>query len=201
VRAATEAAVRLVENLGHRTMPVRWPMGPEYIHDFLTLWAAGAAQFADSVAKVIGRTPDESVIEPFSLGLVRMFQKAPEALPPALQRLHAAAMAYDPWFVANELDVILSPVLQTPPPLLGYVGPRVPFDTLVERLIDYVGYTTYHNVAGAPAISVPLAWTDANLPVGTMFAARVGYEGLLLQLAYQLEQAQPWAQRAPPVHA
>jgi amidase len=110
-------------------------------------------------------------------------------------------MAYDPWFVANELDVILSPVLQTPPPLLGYVGPRVPFDTLVERLIDYVGYTTYHNVAGAPAISVPLAWTDANLPVGTMFAARVGYEGLLLQLAYQLEQAQPWAQRAPPVHA
>ncbi|MCH1932166.1 amidase family protein, partial [Shewanella sp. A25] len=68
-------------------------------------------------------------------------------------------------------------------------------------LIEYVGYTTYHNVVGAPAMSVPLNWTDAGLPVGTQFAARVGHEGLLFQLAYQLEAAQPWAQRLPPVHA
>ncbi|HEX7947697.1 MAG TPA: 6-aminohexanoate hydrolase, partial [Phenylobacterium sp.] len=81
------------------------------------------------------------------------------------------------------------------------VGPDVPFDTLIERLIEYVGYTTYHNISGGPAMSVPLNWTPSGLPVGTMFAARVGYEGLLFQLAYELEQARPWANLAPPIHA
>ena len=42
-----------------------------------------------------------------------------------------------------------------PPPRLGFVGPEVPYDTLVERLIEYVGYTPYHNVVGAPSMSVP----------------------------------------------
>ena len=92
-------------------------------------------------------------------------------------------------------------VLASPPPPLGFVGPHVPFDTLVERLVEYVGYTTYHNVAGAPAMSVPLNWTDGGLPVGSQFAARVGQEGLLFQLAYQLEAARPWARRVPPARA
>ncbi|HEV7386899.1 MAG TPA: amidase family protein, partial [Phenylobacterium sp.] len=67
-------------------------------------------------------------------------------------------------------------------------------------LIDYVGYTPIHNVAGAPAMSVPLYWTEAGLPIGTMFATRAGNERTLFELAYELEAAQPWAQRNPPVH-
>jgi len=139
-------------------------------------------------------------LEASSLGMADMARKAPsDALPAALGRLTEATRAYDAWF-AN-FDVILSPVLAAPPPMLGYVGPDVPFDTLIERLIEYVGYTTLHNVAGAPAMSVPLHWTAAGLPVGTMFAARAGQEALLFQLAYQLEAAQPWAHRAPPIRA
>jgi amidase len=81
------------------------------------------------------------------------------------------------------------------------VGPRVAYDTLVERLIDYVGYTPVLNVSGAPSMSVPLSWTAAGLPVGTMFSARRGQERVLFELAYQLEQAQPWAHRIPATHA
>lgn len=92
-------------------------------------------------------------------------------------------------------------MLSTPAPLLGEVGPSVPFDTLVARLKEYVGYTPLHNIAGAPAMSVPLTWTAAGLPVGTMISARAGQERLLLELAYELEAARPWAQRYPPVHA
>jgi amidase len=92
-------------------------------------------------------------------------------------------------------------VLAWAPPKLGEVGPDAPFDTLIARLTEYVGYTTYHNVAGAPSMSVPLSWTGAGLPIGTQFAARVGGEGLLFQLAYQLEAARPWADKAPPIRA
>jgi amidase len=202
VRAATEDSAKLLESLGHRVMPVRWPMGPEFVDDFLLLWASGAAQLAEAVGRAAGRPADETLLEPFTLGLAQSYLRAPkDALPHALERLHASAMAYDPWFVGHQLDVIMSPVLAWAPPPLGTLAPDVPFDALVARLTEYVGYTTYHNVVGAPAMSAPLHWTPAGLPIGTMFAARVGFEGLLLQLAYQLEAARPWADRAPPIRA
>jgi amidase len=202
VRDATLSTARLLEDLGHTVVESRWPTGPEFTNDFLLLWASGAAQLASAIGRAAGRAPDTTMLEPFSLGLAQMFAKAPPgALEAALQRLHAAAMAYDPWFVSNQFDVVLSPVLAAEPPPLGMVGPDVPFDTLVARLTDYVGYTTYHNVVGSPAMSVPLNWTPSGLPVGSQFAARVGHEALLFQLAYQLEAARPWAGRIPAIHA
>jgi len=202
VRAATESSAALMRELGHTVIPTAWPIGANFINDFLLLWAQGAAEFADAIAKAAGRPADGDLLEPFSLGLVEMWRRAPPgAADAAFGRLRQAADAYEPWFTTNRFDVIMSPVLGWAPPPIGHVGPSVPFDTLIERLIEYVGYTTYHNVAGAPAMSVPLNWTPGGLPVGTQFAARVGGEGLLLQLAYQLEAARPWAHRAPPVRA
>jgi len=171
------------------------------MQDFLLFWANGAVRAAQGVALELGRAPDERDLEPFSLGLVDMARKAgPAALGPVLERLAANALAYDTWFPAHQFDVVLSPVLSSGPPLLGEVGPLVPFDTLISRLIEYVGYTPIHNIAGAPAMSVPLYISAEGLPVGTMFAARAGRERLLLELAYELEAASPWAQRIPPVH-
>ena len=203
VAAATGHAAKLVAGLGHHVESTHLPYdGGQFIQDFLLLWANGAKSFADRVAHVVGRAPDETMLEPFSLGLVEMARKAGlAALGPVVQRLEANAVAYDTWFPANQYDVILSPVLSSGPPLLGEVGPRVPFDTLVARLIEYVGYTPIHNVAGAPAMSVPLYWTQGGLPIGTMFAARAGNERTLFELAYELEAAQPWAHRIPPTHA
>jgi amidase len=202
VRNATEKAAKLLQDLGHRVTPTAWPIGTSFIQDFLLLWASGARSIADTYAKLSGRPADATVLEPFSLGMAEMSARAPaDALPAAIRRLAAAARAYDAWFAEGGFDVVLSPVLAAPPPLLGFVGPEVPFDTLVERLTRYVGYTTLHNVAGAPAMSVPLHWTSSGLPIGAQFAARAGQEGLLLQLAYQLEVAQPWAHRKPAIHA
>ena len=95
----------------------------------------------------------------------------------------------------------MTPVLDSTAPALGFVSPDVPWDTLLERLRTYVGYTPLNNVAGNPAMSVPLAWSEAGLPIGVHFAADIGKERILLELAYQLEQARPWADRRPAVHA
>jgi amidase len=202
VVAATDHAAKLVAGLGHHVDYVHLPYdGVRFMQDFLLFWAAGAAQDAARAARYLGRTPDARDLEPFSLGLVEMAKSTPPAaLGPMLQRLQANAMAYDTWFVAYQLDAVLSPVLSSGPPLLGEIGPLVPFDTLVARLLEYVGYTPIHNIAGAPAMSVPLYRTSSGLPIGTQFAARAGGERMLLELAYELEAANPWAHRIPPVH-
>jgi amidase len=203
VLAATMSAAKLVASLGHHVEPTHWPDdGAQFIDDFLLLWAAGAGQIAQEITQATGRQPSAELMEPFSLAMIEMLRKTPpDALPAAIQRLEADALAYDTWFPSHQFDVVLSPVLSTPAPKLGEVGPNVPFDILAPRLKEYVGYTPLHNIAGAASMSVPLAWTEAGLPVGTMFSARAGQERMLFELAYELEAAQPWAQRVPPTHA
>lgn len=200
VVVANDHAAKLVQSLGHHVDYVRLPYdGDQFIHDFLVFWANGAKQLAQGVAKATGRAPDDTLLEPFTLGLVDLANRTkPQEVGRVLQRLEADVLAYDTWFKAYQFDVVLSPVLSSGPPKLGEVGPLVPFDTLVARLMEYVGYTPIHNLAGAPAMSVPLYWTSEGLPIGTMFAARAGQERMLFELAYELEAASPWAHRVPP---
>ncbi len=203
VMAATDNAIKLLAGLGHHIDYTHLPFdGTQFIDDFLTLWAMGAKDFADNIGRTISRAPDHRELEPFSLGLVEMAHAtSPEALGAALQRLNANALAYDTWFPAYRFDVVVSPVVSSGPPLLGEVAPGVPFETLVARLKAYVGYPPIHNIAGAPSMSIPLSWSQAGLPIGTMISARAGNERTLFELAYELEAAQPWAHRIPPTHA
>ena len=77
----------------------------------------------------------------------------------------------------------------------------MPFDTLRERLLQQVGYTLIHNVCGAPAVSLPLGRTAANLPIGVQVCAAKGAEGLLLEVAYLMEMAMPWKGYKPGIFA
>ena len=201
VRAGVDAAARLMESLGHDVEPTRWPMdATTFTEDFLNLWAEGASRTVGFLARRTSAEQAERELEPFTLGLARrragLSQEAFEA---SVGRLVRGGQIYLTWFDAY--DVVLTPVLASPPPPLGHLAPDVPFDTLVERLSAYVAYTPINNVAGNPAMSVPLAWSREGLPIGVQFAARVGDERTLLELAYQLEAAQPWARRRPAVRA
>lgn len=201
VRAAVDGTAKLLESLGHHVEPTDWPVdSARFGQDFLTLWSSGAAQLVQAVGKVTGRTPDASMLEPFSLGMAQLIATLPPgSLEAVIGRLTANAAAYDAWF--TKYDVVLMPVLTSPPVPLGYVSGEVPFQELAARLTDYVGYTPLHNVAGGASMSVPLYWTAEGLPVGSQICARRGQEKMLFELAYQLEEAQPWAGRKPPVSA
>ena len=64
-----------------------------------------------------------------------------------------------------------------------------------------VPFTPQFNVTGQPAISLPLSWNSDGLPIGSQLVGRFGGEDLLIRVAAQLEQAHPWADRRPQVHA
>ena len=202
VVAANDAAAKLLAELGHHVDYAHLPYdGGQFIDDFLLLWAQGALQLYASVSKGAGRPADTTMLEPFTLGLVELARRStPPQLQAAGQRLQADVLAYDTWFPAHLYDAVLSPVLSSGPPRLGEYAPTVPMDVIIPRLKEYVGYTPIHNLAGAPAISVPLYWTAGGLPIGSQLSARAGNERMLLELAYELEAARPWAQRIPPVH-
>jgi amidase len=200
VAAIVRATAKLIEGMGHTIIETAWPTTATFQDDFLAYWSAGAAYDMQQAEKMLGKKVDETVVEPFSLRMAQNAAKLKDADMGAVQkRLMEAAAAYNAWIAG--FDIVLSPVFSSPPSPLGYLAGDVPFDTLRERLLQEVGYTLIHNVAGAPAISLPLGWTSNGLPVGVQACAAVGQERVLLETAFELEAAQPWISKKPPVWA
>ena len=199
VKAALEQSARLCAGLGHQVELVALPVqGEEFYEHFMVAWSGGAARVVQ-MAQARGLAP-ESVLEPWTLHLAahaaRQDAQAPQR---AAAYFRALSQRMDGFF--RQWGVALTPVVRTEPPPLGHLGPQVPGADLWARLLDYVSYTPVHNAAGTPAMSVPLGTGPTGLPIGSQFAARVGAEDKLLALAFELEQAAPWAGRSPPRHA
>jgi amidase len=99
-------------------------------------------------------------------------------------------------------DVFLCPTLCAPPLRLGELDTMSQDQSHISpTLRRYMPATAMFNMSGQPAMSVPLAWNTAGLPLGMMFAARFGDEATLFRLAAQLEAERPWKAKRPPVCA
>jgi amidase len=99
-------------------------------------------------------------------------------------------------------DVFFCPTLCTPPLRIGELNPMSRDLSHISPILRrYIPATSMFNMSGQPAMSVPLAWNSAGLPLGMMFAARFGDEATLFRLAAQLEQERPWKQQLPPICA
>jgi amidase/6-aminohexanoate-cyclic-dimer hydrolase len=95
-------------------------------------------------------------------------------------------------------DVLLTPTMCRPPYRLGVIDMMTEdLDAYNRAVLGTIGFTSLFNSAGNPAMSVPLAWSRAGLPIGVQFVAPFGDEATLFRLAAQLEAAQPWDTRRP----
>jgi Asp-tRNA(Asn)/Glu-tRNA(Gln) amidotransferase A subunit family amidase len=95
-------------------------------------------------------------------------------------------------------DVLLLPTMCRPPYPLGMLMLMNPDgDAYLQGVLASIEFTSLFNSSGTPAISLPLAWSKAGLPIGVQFVAPFGDEATLFRLAAQLEAEQPWADRRP----
>ena len=102
----------------------------------------------------------------------------------------------------DDFDVLMVPTLNLPPLELGQLDMMSKDVASYLKLSGhYAPWTAMFNMSGQPAMSVPLGWSKAGLPLGVMFAARAGAEGLLYRLAAMFEREKPWSGRRPPVSA
>lgn len=197
VAAALGRTAALCGRLGHRIVDLPHPAvdGASLSEAFFATAALTMAGVAAMVTPLLGRPPGPDELEPFTLELIDWAATLPPDAPARMQATFAAvARSYTTVF--EHCDVVLSPTVTRPPWPLGTLAPDLGRTELIRRTEELVGYTPIHNVAGCPAMSVPLAWVD-GLPVGMLFAAAPGADATLLGLAFELEAAQPWAGRRP----
>jgi amidase len=201
VTEAIRRSADLCSSLGHQVEAVQWPVdGEAVLSAFEDLWSHLAADCVDAVRPLIGSHRLEDHLEPWTLALA---ERAAGLPPAALEHIYGQ-LARLPGQLADffsRCDVLLSPVLGAPPPLLGRYGPGVPAATLLPDMFEWIAYTPLHNLAGIPAISLPLFHGGDGLPIGSMFSADRGQEDRLLALAFELEAACPWADRWPALNA
>jgi amidase len=199
-RKGLEGVAQLCRDLGHTVVDYTLPMdGPKFTDAFILYWASGAAQFAQQVSAFAGKPVGPDIVEPWTLGLAGMAAQRMGEVPDTIAYLKAFEAQYETFF--SSLDIILTPVTGSPAVPIGEQAPDGDFDTVMANVLRFVAYTSPMNVAGAASMSVPLAWSPGGLPIGAMFSGRKGDDGLLFELALELEAARPWASRKPPVSA
>ncbi|WNE94236.1 amidase [Streptomyces luomodiensis] len=207
VADALSRTARLLESLGHQVTEADVGLGvdwEEFVRANALLWTANLTASVDELAAASDRPVDSSTLEPVILASYHYGQRVTGAqFVTALAVRNRVARSLARYFDAY--DMLLTPTLpELPVPLGTYAEGAEALDGLgwLDRILDRSPFTAVFNVAGTPAMSVPVtADTGTGLPIGLQFAAGYGFEGSLFRLAGQLEQASPWAGRTPTVWA
>jgi len=197
-RRAAEAAMALCRDLNHQVEETALTLDVSFDHFAACVKVIIAAGMA-SILKMLGAAREQ--VEPMTWGLYEMAQGIDGAdYVLALDQLQRSSRTIAGWF--KRFDLLMAPVVSEPPPLLGSFDPGAdnPLQGF-EKAGRYVHLNPIANVTGQPAMSVPLFWNDAGLPIGVQFMGRFGDEATLFRLAAQLEAAQPWAHRIPAIYA
>jgi amidase len=192
VAAAIERAGRLAEDLGHL---VEWadPAWETMLSAMLPMAAPSIARLVD-IADIDRLEPRNQAMLRYELELTVLDHYR------MIERTRAARLKFlELW---SNLDVLITPVA-------GIVAPPAEWawwDQTPEehrrRFAEYANFAHPINLSGQPAVSLPLAWSAAGLPIGVQLIGRPLEEALILRLAAQFEQASPWLERMraiPPI--
>lgn len=188
-RAALDLAVNELDALGHGVENIALEPDDSYAPAFRTIWQAGAASIPAE-----GEALD--LLEPLTRWLVaRGRALSARELAEALVVLAAFERSVIRQF--SGFDAVLTPALAMTPRPIGWYDPSDAELNFAQQ-VQYTPFTSFLNVAGLPAITLPVAMTEAGLPMGVQLIGRPGGEHVLLALGAQLERRLRWQERHPP---
>lgn len=189
-RAGVAHAIALLDRLGHGVEDVAPAPEPGYPPAFRTIWQASAAS--------IPVEPDRfDLLEPLTAWLVDRGRALGA-------RELAEALAWLTAFEARVIrrfapyDAVLTPALAQTPRPVGWYDPRDGEENFAQQ-VRFTPFTSFVNVAGLPAISLPVLDLEAGPPVSVQLTGRPGGEATLFALAAQLERSARRGERRPPV--
>ena len=173
-----------------------------------TCYITNFAQVIDALLEARGLTrPPQDLIEPINIRIWEAGKDVPYRTRYKMQSVfNSTARAFGAFFEA--WDIILTPITAKPTPLVGTrdyltLSDNPDVGNWFENLWQFFAYTPLSNLCGIPALSMPMGRQDNGLPFGIQAQARQGQDGLLLQLAAQIERAKNGAWndgRLPSVH-
>lgn len=201
IAAAVRETASLLEKLGHH-LEERAPALPVDPAEVMAMIVgANTAMSVRLAEKRFGRAMTVEDFETLTLAMAHNAQNA-NATDYVAAELAAFQISRALADFFQNCDIFLSPTLCRPPLRVGELNSMAQdLSHIGPMLRRYMPATSMFNMSGQPAMSVPLAWNSAGLPLGMMFAARFGDEATLLRLAAQLEQERPWRAKLPPICA
>lgn len=190
IRDAVRSTGHLLESMGHTVEEVVPFVPGTFQEDFLTYWALMALAIEVNGKRSMGAPFDKTQDSNLTRGLAKRAQKNLAKLPVVIARLKASRIGSAQFF--RQYDAVLSPTLAHVTPELGWLDPAQDYETVIEKLMDWVAFTPLANATGDPAVSLPLATDKRGLPIGLMLSGGRGGERTLLELSYELEEALPF---------
>ncbi|MFZ2140773.1 MAG: amidase [Xanthobacteraceae bacterium] len=197
-RAGLLRCAKILEELGHRVEEV----SPHWDHALIGEIMGCVA--ACAVTELVTRHERETGIEPSSdnlehtnVTLLAMGRRLSAFdLLAAREKINRVSRSFAAFFDTH--DIWLTPTMGDVAPPVGYLDSNSPDVTLLlQRFSEFYRFNSVYNVSGLPAITLPLHSSDLGLPIGMMFGAGYGKEGVLFRLAGQLERAADWSDQHP----
>lgn len=190
--AAVSIALAHLGAMGHGIDDVRLHHDGVYLDVFRRLWRISAATIPVDDDRL-------DLLEPVTQHLVRSGRELrAREVADTLGILTAFERSVIAQFAA--FDAVITPTLgQTPRPV-GWFDTEDADRNFIQQC-EYSPFTSFVNVAGLPAITLPVAETAEGLPMGVQLIGRPGGESTLLALGSQLERRIRWHLRTPPIAA
>ncbi len=200
--AATEAAAKLLADLGHTVEDAAPDYDAAGLHEAwrIIVGTILAAQVAGRAAALKLADP-LSWLEPVNAAWVVEGGKRPATdYFRAETILQTIGRRFGAFFARH--DIFLTPATAVPAPKIGMLaGDKPDLDRFYKATFDVTPFTAAFNATGGPAASIPWTESKAGLPLGIQIGADLGRDGLIFALSGQIERARPWRHRRPPKFA
>ncbi|SMH46639.1 amidase [Rathayibacter oskolensis] len=188
-RAALDEGIAALDALGHGLEEAELPPSAAYPAAFRALWQSSAAALPIEGA-------DLDLLQPLTRWLVTEGRRRSAR---DLMEAAATLSAFERSVIAafSAFDAVLTPSLTMTPRPVGWYDPEDAEHDFAQQ-VQYTPYTSFVNVSGLPAITLPLSRTADGLPMGIQLIGRPGGEAVLLSIGAQLERRARWQRRHPP---